>query len=167
MPATPEALSDYERERGKPLPSFNHGTIQALVIGELLKHRDEFSIVSELSLELPRGEAGENGEPLRVTPDICVYPKKDVDWMRDEVRMTEPPLLAVEIIGPTQPSQDVVDKIQDMLGAGVSSCWFVQPAIRGVSVFTREAEVRTVTEDVLEDPATGIAFDVPVLFARG
>ena len=82
MPATTEALSDYERERGKPLPSFNHGTIQALVIGELLKHRDEFSIVSELSLELPRGEAGENGEPLRVTPDICVYPKKDVDWKR-------------------------------------------------------------------------------------
>ncbi|PSR01993.1 MAG: hypothetical protein BRD47_04455, partial [Bacteroidetes bacterium QS_8_68_28] len=70
MPATTEALSDYEKERGKPLPSFNHGTIQALVIGELLKHRDEFSIVSELSLELPRGEAGENGEPLRVTPDI-------------------------------------------------------------------------------------------------
>ena len=66
-----------------------------------------------------------------------------------------------------QPSQEVVETIQDMLEAGVDSCWFVQPAIRGVSVFTREAEVRTVTEGVLEDPATGIALDVPALFARG
>ena len=167
MPAKTEALSDYEKERGKPSPSFNHGTIQADLIIALAEYRDEFSIVSELSLELPLEGVEANGEALRVTPDICVYSKKEIDWMRDEVRMTEPPLLAVEIISPTQPSQDVVDKIQDMLAAGVASCWFVQPAIRGVSVFTREAEVRTVTEGVLEDPATGIALDVPALFAQG
>jgi Uma2 family endonuclease len=122
MPATTEALSDYEKERGKPLPSFSHGTIQADLIIALGEHRSEFSIVSELSLELPveskGGEANGNAgsgdraamvratrrtTALRVTPDISVYRKKEVDWTHDVVRMTEPPLLAVEIVSPTQP----------------------------------------------------------------
>lgn len=166
MPATTEAVSDYEKERGKPVPSFNHGTIQADLIIALADYRDEFSIVSELSLELPLADAEGNGESLRVTPDICVYPKKEIDWTRDVKRMSEPPLLAVEIISPTQSHQDVVEKIQDMLEAGVQSCWFVVPAIRGVTVFTGGAESRTVTEGMLEDPATGVELDVSALFAR-
>ena len=42
MPAATEVLSDYEEERGKPLPSFNHGTIQAdLIIAGSSNHSGE------------------------------------------------------------------------------------------------------------------------------
>ena len=33
----------------------------------------------------------------RFTPDLCVSPKLEVNDQEDVVRMTEPPLLAVEI----------------------------------------------------------------------
>ena len=112
---TVEATSDYEKERGKPLPSLNHGTTQAFLIGALLDYRDQYTIASELTLEL-------EGMPGNVTPDLCVYPKLDIDYTYDEIRMTEPPLVAVEIASPTQATQEIVDKIQQMLAAGAQSC---------------------------------------------
>ncbi len=44
-----QALSDYELERGKPMPSTNHAFVQVPMIGVLLHYAGEFSILSELS----------------------------------------------------------------------------------------------------------------------
>ena len=52
----------YEEERGKPLPSYNHGAVQANLIGEFIRQR-EFRAVSELTLEF---------EGKSYTPDISV-----------------------------------------------------------------------------------------------
>ena len=40
----------YEEERGKPMPSSNHGAIQANLIVEFARQRD-FRVYSELTLE--------------------------------------------------------------------------------------------------------------------
>ena len=37
----------YEQERHTPLPSRNHGFIQAIITGELLRYRDEYTSFSE------------------------------------------------------------------------------------------------------------------------
>jgi len=150
--------TDYEQERGKPLPSRNHGYLQALITGELLRYRDEFTPFGELTLQL--------GD-LRVTPDICLYSKMDVNLQEDVVRMTDPPLLAVEIASPSQSTQDVVDKINDMLNAGVESCWLVQPAMETITVYTADSKPATVSEGTLTDPATDIEVAVGDLFAEG
>jgi hypothetical protein len=68
----------YEEERGKPLPSYNHGVAQANLIGEFLKRRD-FRVASELTLQF---------EGERYTPDLSVYPRQPVDWRHDEIRRT-------------------------------------------------------------------------------
>ena len=141
---TTETLSDYERERGKPMPSLNHGTIQTSLIISFAPYRSTYSIVSELSLEL---------SGFRGTPDICLYPRLSIDYAQDEIRMTEPPLVAVEIVSPTQPTQDVVDKIRQMLAAGVRSCWLVQPATQTITVYHDAARPTTFSEGVVTDAA--------------
>jgi|GEM_PF-3389664 len=48
-------LSEYEIERGKPVPSLNHGIIQSnLCFTILAKYRAEYSVISELSVELDK-----------------------------------------------------------------------------------------------------------------
>jgi len=155
---TTQERTTYEKERDKPLPSLNHGQLQFLISGALLPYRDKFTIASELSLEL--------GD-LRVTPDLCVYPKLDIDYQRDVIRMTEPPLVAVEILSPTQSQQEVVDRIHDMLGAGVESCWLVQPATESITIFAGDEKPTTVSTGTLHDPATDIEVDLTDIFDEG
>ena len=154
----PDTFTDYEQSRDKPLPSRNHGYIQALITGAILRYRDDYTPFGELTLQL--------GD-LKVTPDICVYPKMSVNFQEDVVRMTEPPLLAVEIVSPSQSTQDVVDKIRDMLDAGVASCWLVQPATETISIFTADAKPRTVSEGTVSDPATEIEVEIDEIFDEG
>lgn len=147
--------TDYEKERGKPLPSLNHGQIQFLISGALHSYREKYTIASELTLELGNRQ---------MTPDVCVYPKIEVNYQRDVTRMTEPPLLAVEIVSPTQSTQDVVDKINDMLDAGVESCWLVQPAMETVTIYTADAKPHTVSDGTVDDPATDIVVEISAIF---
>lgn len=152
---TPLKESDYEKERGKPMPSLNHGVIQMRLGSALMRYQSDYTIASELTLEL--------GD-LIVTPDLCVYPKLDIDLLHDQTRMTEPPLIAVEIPSAAQSQQEMIDKIQAMLEAGVASCWFVQPAIRAVTVFSGGREFETFTEGNVHDAATGIEVALDDIF---
>ncbi len=144
---TQEALTDYERERGKPMPSKFHSLIQKKLILALARYEPPYVVFSELSLEL---------DGIRYTPDLSVYRREDVDFAREEIRMTRPPLLTVEIESPTQPTQALVDKVEALLGHGVRSCWLVQPALETVTVFTEGMEKKTITEGAVADPVTEI-----------
>lgn len=150
-----EPISDYERERGKPMPSKAHGYTQTNLIVALSRFRDRYTIFSELTLELDGRE---------LTPDLSVYPKTDVDLVHDEVRVTDPPLLAVEIASPTQNVQDLVQKIEFLLEAGVESCWLVQPPLRTVTVFPDRMDGTTVSDGTVTDPVLDLEIDVGEVF---
>ena len=93
---------NYEQERGKPMPSFNHGIAQANLIFALnLACRDRFSIASELSLA---------SEPP-MTPDISVCNWRQPDWLHDETLLAEPPVATMEIISPFESVDDKIPKI--------------------------------------------------------
>jgi Uma2 family endonuclease len=157
MPVT-QAASDYEKERGKPMPSWNHGKIQAAVIIALGRYGDHYDVISELSLEL---------EDLRATPDVCLYPKRPMDLTRDTLRVEEPPHLAVEIVSSTQRTQDLVDKIRDLISAGTGSCWLVQPATRSVTVYGADMQPRTFSEGVVRDETIeGVEVSVAEVFGE-
>jgi Uma2 family endonuclease len=153
-----DPYAEYEEERGKPVPSVNHSRLQIRLSVALFQHEPEYTILSELALEL---------DGHRFTPDLCVYPKMKVDFQEDEVRMTAPPLLAIEIVSPSQSTQDVVDKINDMLDASVESCWLVQPATETVSIFTPDKKPTTVSEGAVSDPATEIEVEIDEIFDEG
>jgi Uma2 family endonuclease len=151
-------VSDYERERGKPMPSKLHSVVQTNLLVLLARYRPEMQVLSELTLRLGDRD---------LTPDLCLYRDLDVDFSRDETQVTDPPLLAVEIASPTQGIQALVDKAQFLLDHGVASCWVVQPQLRTVTIFTPETEPTTYSEGTVTDPATDVEVELASIFSAG
>lgn len=151
------APSTYEAERGKPMPSVLHSLIQKRLIQLFSPFEPPYLLFSELTLEL---------EGSCFTPDVSVYRDVEFDFLSDRVRMTDPPLIAVEIASPTQGIQDLVDKIQTLLDHGVKSCWLVLPPIQTITVFTEGMDSTTYTEGTVTDPVTDIAVDLADVFAH-
>ncbi len=158
-PANESTLSEYEQERGKPMPSKNHAIIQtALSFALFGRYRKQFSILSEVSISLSSDKA---------TPDIAIFPLLSVDWKHDEITLSEPPLTTIEILSPSQALSVLTDKAEDYFSIGVKSCWIVLPQL--TTILTIQAD-RTNTYfqigDTLNDPATGITLEVDAVFAR-
>ena len=150
------ALSEYELERGKPVPSRNHSLVQSYMTVALMRYDDKLSILPEFSLEL-------DGRPF--VPDISVFRRlQEVNALHDEIKGTEPPLLAVEILSPTQPLDDLVQKTNAYLEAGVQSCWIVQPSLQTITVFLPGQKPLTHTDGEVNDQATGITVKLEDVF---
>ena len=151
-------LSEYEIERGKPMPSLNHGIIQSnLCFAILAKYRKEYSVISELSVELGKGKV--------VVPDLCIYPKKVYNGFQDRRKVAEPPLTAIEILSPTQGADEFSEKFEAYLAAGVKSYWFVQPMVDTIFVIAPDKNISVFHKGVLTDPATEITLDLNDVFA--
>lgn len=153
--STQPETSEYERERGKPVPSLNHGYLQAALTSALFAYSGTYTITSEVTLELDDGD---------VTPDICLFEPQPITFDQDVTRMSEPPLLAVEIASPSQSTSDIVTKINRMLDAGVRSCWLVQPAMQTITVYVDGERPRTYDSGTLTDPNLDVEVDVRSLF---
>jgi len=96
----------------------------------------------------PRGEvlSGEAGFRLRRDPDTTVG--VDVAYVSAELAartpadaflVDGPPVLAVEILSPKDKHEDIVAKVQEYLGCGVSLVWIVDPDLRTVTVHRADA----------------------------
>ena len=155
-PAAAE-LSDYEIERGKPMPSLNHGLIQGNAhFAFMLRYRDKFSFPTETSLEL-------DGWPS--TPDILIFPPIKINLRSDRIRVTEPPLGVVEILSPTQSLNDLVDKADRYIEKGVKSCWIIIPSLGGVAIYSEPGKYEFFNEnDTAHDRVLGLEVPVGELF---
>ncbi|GAB4408126.1 MAG: hypothetical protein OHK0053_34840 [Microscillaceae bacterium] len=150
------SLSDYEIERGKPMPSKNHGLLQGNLTGLLFAaYRQQYSILTEVTLEL--------GEKI-FTPDICIYPKMAFNALQDEVRLKQAPLTAIEILSPTQGTEHFEGKFAHYFAHGIGSVWFVEPMIRTIAIFLPEQAMQVFHDTVLKDPYTQIEIDLREVF---
>lgn len=147
--------TDYERERGKPLPSFQHSRISQRLSVALAQYDSEYAILPELTIEL---------DGYRITPDLCVLPPIEVEPTTDITPVTEPPLIAIEISSPSQPLRELVDKAKELIDRGVHTCWIVEPAIRTVTVLDSDVTLTTITEGIVEDANTGIRVSLDDIF---
>jgi Uma2 family endonuclease len=147
--------SSYEAERGKPLPDLLHAVAQSNLIGGLGGYRQQYSILSELSLVL-------NGQPF--CPDLCIYPKRKHDWQQDIEYLTEAPLTAIEILSPSQGFEVYKSRFAAYFTAGVKSCWFVQPFLKTIFVLTPDGQTAIFHQETLTDSATGITLDTGEIF---
>ena len=150
-----EALSDYELERGKPMPSKNHAIVQSNLTFALMGgYRQKYRILPELTLEFGR----------RYVPDICVYPNQPYEREHDQIRVTEPPLTAIEILSPKQNADEIMEKFDVYFGVGVKSCWFVMPPTDTVFILTPDRKIQVFHDETLTDAATGISIDLREVF---
>ena len=149
-------LSDYERERGKPMPSKNHGRTQATLLGIFYSYyRKKYTCLSELSLNL-------DGDKL--TPDICLYPYAPANWLHDQNPVTEPPIMAVEIISPSQSVTEMLTKARRYFAGGVQSFWLVEPALQTISVLSPNDTLQTFASGIVRDAIAGIELPIAEVF---
>ncbi len=154
-PYQAKGLSDYEIERGKPMPSKVHATTQTNVIVALAKYKKQYRQLTELSLRL-------QGEKL--VPNIALYAEDASDWHENEIEMTLPPLLSVEIVSPSQSIDEMKEKADKYFAAGVRSVWLVLPALAGVMVLHAGERARFFSEGDIVDDALGIRIPVDEVF---
>jgi Uma2 family endonuclease len=104
----------------------------------------------------PRGQVfgGEAGVRLRRMPESTVG--VDVVYLSAEVaaRQTEDttliegvPVLAVEILSPSDTQEDIHEKIDEYLAVGVAQVWILDPADRTVRVYRPDAKPQLFNED--------------------
>ena len=151
-------LSDYERERGKPMPSLNHSILQGNLVFTLkLNYRKQFTFLPEINLIMPH-------RPNAV-PDIAIYPKLAIDFLHDQTAMTQFPITAIEIVSSSQSNDDILDKFERYFLAGVQSCWLVMPSMKAIAVYSGIGRYTFFTDaDTLTDSATSIELPLAEVF---
>jgi len=152
---TPE-LTEYELDRGKPMPSKNHALVQSRFAFALTLHCGQnYDFPTEISLDTPGKGA---------VPDVAIYPKMVFDAFNDETKMTDMPLCAIEIISASQYEGDMVKKAARYFQAGVKSYWLVNPIFKLIHVFSSATTCRTFTEGVVTDEVVGVSLDMGPIF---
>ncbi len=121
----------------------------------------------------PRGEVlcGEAGFRIRHDPDTTVG--IDVAYISAELAAKAPrdakivdgvPILAVEILSPSDQHEEISDKVQEYIDAGVALVWVVDPTFRTVRVHSPGAEPKLFNsqEELSAEPHLP-GFRVPVV----
>ncbi len=138
-------------------PSKLHSYLQSNLDGAL-RQFPQFTVFLNLTIAI-------NG--VDYIPDVCVYPKMSINYAEpDEIRMTDLPVMVVEIVSPTQTIQEVLDQFPIYFQAGIRSCWLVVPQTKTVAVYAAptDAQVVSMTGDVI-DPVLDIRIPLDEIFA--
>jgi Uma2 family endonuclease len=136
-------------------PSINHSGVQVALSAALFNLK-QYSVFAELSIEI---------EGKEYVPDICVYSKREIDFIHDIFRMTEMPLLAIEILSSSQIIQDLTEKIEIYLKAGVQSCWLVIPTTRTVTIYSHSKKFESYSKGQVRDETLQISLELNEIFS--
>jgi Uma2 family endonuclease len=149
-------LSEYELERGKPMPNLTHGSLQANLIIQLAIYVSQFRIASEVALAT---------EPEGSTPDIVLYSKRELNFKTEIAKQSEAPLLAIEIQSPSQSIEIMLEKVAKYFEFGVKSCWIVYPAMKAIAVYSDADNYSFYDfDDLLKDEKLNIELDLKQVF---
>jgi Uma2 family endonuclease len=112
---------------------------------------------------LPHGEilVGEAGFRLRKNPDTTVgidvayVGPQTIQVVPDDVFLIDAlPILAAEVLSPSDTQEDITDKIAAYLEAGIPLIWILEPVFRTVSVYgpDREPAMFAGSQELTGDP---------------
>ncbi len=147
-----EVLDDEVSDMG----SINHSIAQVR-IASLLNNDERFTVMTELSLDMSKQDFSRYGIKAKdeIKPDICLYPNT-IDWQDiDILKMTEMPLLAIEILSPSQSLEMLKNKVYAYFALGVKSCWLAIPSIEAIDIYSQPKQHRTFTmndTEVIDEP---------------
>ncbi len=161
-----EATIDEETWKDEVMGSFNHGYIQ-LRLGGLLDRIGIFTPISELSLDISTIDLTQFDLKSKneLIPDISLYPKRPLSRPTDIQRMTEMPLVVIEILSPRQGFDEILEKFKAYFALGIRSCWLVTPAINAIAVYSSPIEWKTFTESEVVDESVDIRLSLAEIFA--
>jgi len=151
-------LSEYELERGKPMPSKNHAMVQANLLLTIQPRYLQYRVLPELSLDLPVRDR---------VPDLAIYDKRQLSFTpgADEIKVSEIPLCMIEIMSPTQNFSEFHHKRREYFKAGTKSYWLILPDLLTVYVYHEPEDYEIFTrKDKLVDRQLGIEIDLGEIF---
>ena len=149
-----EAIVENESQT-EDVMSYNHAKITYRLAKSLGRYDERYDILPELEFELPYG---------RAKPDISICLLGKADWLRDVIRPTQPPLLAIEILSPRQALSDLTDKALDVyFPSGTPAVWIIIPHFKQINVMIPDGE-KTFTSGLVTDESTGIELSLEELF---
>ena len=152
-----------ETEESCDVGSLNHSAVQANLT-YLLKGLGDYSVYTELSLDTSQLDPNLFRVRDEIKPDVCLYPKRGLSRPFDILRMTEMPLLAVEILSPKQGAYDILEKFAVYFALGVNSCWLIDPTIAIVAVYSSLEQHTIFSTDAVVDETTGIHLPIAEIF---
>lgn len=161
------ALAHHERsaEDGEVVDtrSFNHSSIQAN-FAFLFKRLGIYRVSTELSLDVSGADLKGVINQDEIKPDVCLYPKRSLSRPFDILRMSEMPLLVVEILSPRQGTEEILRKFAVYFQLGVKSCWLVDPATEIVVVYRALDQHKTFSEGELFDAVMDLRLLIDEIF---
>nr|WP_138993660.1 Uma2 family endonuclease [Larkinella sp. C7] len=113
-------------------------------------------MLTELDLEFAFG---------KTRPDLCIFPKRTLDWLTDEIVVQDVPLTTLEILSPEQSMNSLLERIyKKHFPAGVKTVWLIIPALQIVSILLPNRTQLNFTEGTITDPETGIQLQLAEIF---
>lgn len=143
--------------------SYNHSMVQAN-LAYLFKLDGKYSVFNELSLDVSHLDSSKYAIKDEVIPDVCIYSKRSLIMSSDILKMTEMPLLVVEILSPRQWVSSILEKFQAYFDLGIKSCWLVDPLTRTVHVYQSYSERTTYGDDTVSDSLLDIQMPLAEIF---
>ena len=149
-------ISTRELEEEK-MSSYNHAELQSHLAFLLrLTYRHQYSILTELDFEFASG---------KTRPDLCIMPKRQADWLTDELVVHDVPLTTIEILSPEQSLNSLISRIYEKhFPAGVKTVWLVLPALQVITIFLPDRQGINFTQGLITDPVTGIELTLAEVF---
>ena len=111
--------------REKAVTGFPHGKLQGILFTWFRRHRKEWEI--DCSIET---RTQVNAERVRL-PDLVVVRA----GARVEGALTEAPLLAIEVLSPSDRYADLKQRAEDLARMGTGDIWLIDPATRTVEAW--------------------------------
>jgi len=146
---------NVKQEENVMTPSYHHAYLSSNMIVALHKLK-KYSVFSELALQLEKDYVA----------DVCIYPKRKIHFAAgDIIKVTEAPLMVVEILSPTQGTQEILEKFTAYFQAGIQSCWLVIPVAQSVTVYSSMEQAQTFTQGEVVDTVLDIRIPVEEIFS--
>ena len=154
-----------EFEESEDMGSFNHGYLQVR-LGGMFDRTDEFTAVGELSLDVSSVDLSpfDLRSKDRVTPDLSIYPKRGLSQPKDILKMTEMPLMALEIVSPKQGLYEIAEKVRLYFELGIKSCWVVEPITHAITVYKAADQWETYVRGDVVDEKLNIKLPISEIF---
>lgn len=127
----------------------------------MLTYRQQYSIYTELDFDFALG---------KTRSDLCIMPKRKVNWLTDEITVQEVPLTTIEILSPCDgPPEQSLTSLTDRIykkhfPAEVKTVWLVVPTVQTVSILLPNRQQVNFASGTVIDPITGIQLELSEIF---
>ncbi|RKZ62292.1 MAG: hypothetical protein DRR08_06500 [Candidatus Parabeggiatoa sp. nov. 2] len=127
-----------------PLHSYNQGYIQGNLL-VALRQQTKYSVIPTVTIDIKGTD---------YIPDISIYPQREKGLLAEDlIKMTEMPLVAIEVLSPTQGTQEILKKFKTFFEAGIQSCWLIEPVAKAVIVSDFKNRLTFNSNEVIDEVA--------------